>query len=206
MRSRVVLVHGAATTPAIWRAVTPLLDDFDVVLPQRRYSGDLDVEVADLATLCGDAIVVGVSGGATLVLELARRQVPYAAAIAHEPAAGSLCPGLLDHVIAAWEARGVEGFGAALYGPAWTIDDAPDTEDVARDLAMFRGFEPSPLPAGAAPLLLTVGGESPPIREQSVSALSSLLPTAMRVLPQARHAVHLEHPELIAALVQELDS
>lgn len=181
-----------------------MLDAFSVDAVQRNYSGDLDREVADLVGACDGAIVVGVSGGATLVLELARRGAGYAAAVAHEPAAGSLCPGLLDHVIAGWQTAGVVGFGSALYGPAWRREDAPSDDSVARDLAMFRAFEPAPLPADAAPLLLTVGGVSPAIRAASVAALADLLPAPVRTLPGAAHAVHLDQPQLVADLIREL--
>jgi pimeloyl-ACP methyl ester carboxylesterase len=201
---RVVLIHGAATTSAVWQKMLPFLTRYEVIAPQRGYSGDLDTEIADITPLCHDAVLVGVSGGATLVLELAKRKVAFHAAVAHEPAAGSLCPRLLDHVIAGWQQGGVEGFGTALYGPSWSLAGAPAAETVERDLAMFRKFEPAPLPPGTSRLLLTTGSLSPAIRAESVAALSEMLPATVRTLPGVAHAVHLERPDLLAGLVDEL--
>src|SRR5277367_2057036 len=95
MRPRIVLVHGAATTSRIWRTVVPLLDGFDVCCPDRAATGDLEAELDALAPLCAGAVVAGVSGGATLGLALAARGAGLAGALLHEPAAGSLLPGLL---------------------------------------------------------------------------------------------------------------
>jgi hypothetical protein len=60
MRTRIVLVHGAATTSRVWRAVVPLLDDFDVSCPDRESTGGLNAEIAALAAVCEGA---GVSDG-----------------------------------------------------------------------------------------------------------------------------------------------
>jgi pimeloyl-ACP methyl ester carboxylesterase len=201
-RERIVLVHGAATTARIWDKVYPFLGDFDVVVPDRPMSGALHAELAFLEPLCAGAWVVGVSGGATLGLALAAEGVPMSGAVLHEPAAGSLVPHLLDAVAAAYRDGGVEGFGATLYGDAWSLDDAPaDCDAVARDLAMFRGFEPR-RPAGAAgPVLLTVGADSPAVRHEVHAALTTALGVEGQVLPAARHAVHLEAPETFARSV-----
>lgn len=96
----IVLVHGAATTARIWDRLLPHLTGFRVHVPDRPSSGDLETELAALAPLCAGAYVVGVSGGTTLGLALASRGVPMRAALLHEPAAGSLAPGLLTHVAA----------------------------------------------------------------------------------------------------------
>jgi pimeloyl-ACP methyl ester carboxylesterase len=198
---RVVLIHGAATTSRVWRRVVPLLAAFDVTCPDRSCSGDLATEVAALGALCDGAVVAGVSGGATLGLALAAAGVPMTAAVLHEPAAGSLYPGLLDGVRAGYQAGGVTGFGKALYGPAWTPAEAPDDpEAVARDLAMFSAFEPAaPIPGKAGPVVLTVGERSPRARHESVLRLAEKFGFAVRELPGARHAVHLDAPALFAA-------
>jgi pimeloyl-ACP methyl ester carboxylesterase len=209
---RIVLVHGAATTAAVWAAVRRELaafrPDADVRAPQRSYTGDLAAEVAALAPLCAGATVVGVSGGATLGLALLAAGVPLAGAVLHEPAVGALVPGLLAPVAAAYAAGGVPGFGAALYGPAWDPAMAPaDPEAVRRDLAMFRAFEPAP--AAAAPGLAgpgpgrvttTVGSLSPPPRHAAARALTEHCGLPYRVLDGCGHAVHLEQPRLLAEL------
>jgi pimeloyl-ACP methyl ester carboxylesterase len=208
---RIVLVHGAATTSRVWRFVRSAIADredlagAEILVPDRASSGDLEAELAELREVCSGAVVVGVSGGATLGLALAAAGVPMRAAILHEPAAGSLAPGLLDAVAAAWREGGVAAFGATLYGPAWSPAEAPaDPDAVGRDLAMFRRFEPAPLPAGHPPVLLTVGALSPPARHSSVAALSGALGVPVRTVAGAAHAVHLEAPAVLASLLAEV--
>jgi len=202
---RVVLVHGAATTSRVWRHVVPLLGAFDVTCPDRSCSGDLAAEVAQLRPLCSGAIVAGVSGGATLGLALAAAGVPMTAAVLHEPAAGSLYPGLLDTVRAAYQAGGVAGFATALYGPSWTSAEAPgDPGAVARDLAMFTSFEPAASAPGVGPVVLTVGERSPRARQESVRRLAGKFGFAVRELPGAHHALHLDHPAVFAAEITRL--
>ena len=53
---RILLIHGAATTPAVWGRLVPMLaaDDLpvlDVTAPERPSSGDLTIEVAHLAEM-----------------------------------------------------------------------------------------------------------------------------------------------------------
>jgi pimeloyl-ACP methyl ester carboxylesterase len=204
--ARVVLVHGAATTSRVWRHVVPLLGAFDVTCPDRSCSGDLATEVAQLRPLCSGAIVAGVSGGATLGLALAAAGVPMTAAVLHEPAVGSLYPGLLDTVRAAYRAGGVAGFARALYGPAWTPAEAPaDPSAVARDLAMFASFEPAaPALGTVVPVVLTVGEQSPLARHESVRRLAEKFGLPVRELPGAHHAVHLDAPAVFAAEIARL--
>jgi pimeloyl-ACP methyl ester carboxylesterase len=201
----VVLVHGAATTSRVWRYVVPLLGGFEVSCPDRPCTGDLAAEVAALAPLCQGALVAGVSGGATLALALAATGVPMTGTLAHEPAAGSLLPGLLDGVRSAHRSGGTAAFGPALYGPAWTPAEAPDDPGaVARDLAMFGAFEPAAPGPGAGPVVLTVGEQSPPIRHESVRRLGERFGLPAWPLPGAQHAVHLEQPATFAAAIGRL--
>jgi pimeloyl-ACP methyl ester carboxylesterase len=203
-RQRVVLIHGAATTSRIWDRVVALLDGFDVRCPDRRCSGDLDTEVADLLPLCANAIVVGVSGGATLGLELAARGCGAASMIVHEPAVGSLLPGLLNAVAAAYADGGVPAFATTLYGPNWQSTDGPlDDAAVARDIAMFRAFEPSAPIADGGRVLVTVGENSPQIRHDAAAALAKRFGLAVRTLPAAGHAIHLDRPGTLASLIRE---
>lgn len=195
-----LLIHGAATTSRVWRDVVSAMPGWSVTTPDRASTGDLAAEVGALAPLAPGAVVGGVSGGATLGLAMLAAGVPMVAAVLHEPAAGSLSPRLLDAVIAAWESGGVPAFGSALYGPAWTPSEAPvDPTQVARDLAMFRSFEPTPWPRPSPHVLLTVGELSPAVRHESVAALAELLDADVDVIPHAGHAVHLEQPAEFAA-------
>jgi hypothetical protein len=198
-RVPVVLVHGAATTAAVWGPVLALLaqadPDLEVSAPERPCTGDLARETAWLAERARDALVVGVGGGATLGLALLAGGVPLAGALLHEPAVGSLVPGLLAHVAAGYERDGVPGFGAALYGPLWTPDMAPADDDaVARDFAMFRAFEPAAPKAGPGPAVVTVGADSPPIRHRAAQALADAYGLAGPRVPRAAHFVHHENP------------
>ncbi|OLE28112.1 MAG: hypothetical protein AUG49_03305 [Catenulispora sp. 13_1_20CM_3_70_7] len=203
---RVVLVHGAATTAAVWSPVREILlrewPAIVLTVPQRAYSGDLDTEVAALAEVAAGAVVIGVSGGATLGLALMASGVPLAGAMLHEPAVGSLVPGLLSHVAAGYEKDGVAGFGAALYGPAWDTSMAPaDPDAVSRDFAMFRAFEPAALARVPERASMTVGALSPPARHEAARALSSFAGLPYRVLDGCGHAAHLERPGLFAAVI-----
>lgn len=192
---RAVLLCGVAADPIVWTSTAHTLSSigFEVEVPRRPQSGRLDTECDFLAPSCEDAVVIGVSGGATLGLELAARGVPMRAAFLHEPAAGSLAPHLLDHVVSGFEADGVRGFGTALYGPTWnpTMTSA-DALTVGRELAMFREFEPRPPTIAPDSITLTVGEDSPPARHASVTALSETLGIARRVLPGTGHAAHLQ--------------
>ena len=88
--------------------------------------------------------------------------MPLAGAVLHEPAAGSLVPGLLDPVTRAYAEGGVPGFAGALYGPAWTPELAPpDPDAVLRDLTMFRGFEPALATVDTRHAVTTVGSCHP---------------------------------------------
>ncbi|MBA4021551.1 MAG: hypothetical protein C0482_04250 [Gordonia sp.] len=196
MRTRVVLLCGVAVDPVVWEPTAELLSEqnFDVTVPRRPRSGDLATEVGFLAPLCNDAVVFGVSGGATLGVELASRGVDMMAAYLHEPAAGSLAPGLLDHVVEAFRAGGVPGFGHALYGPTW--DPSMTTSDaatVARELAIFRAFEPVRPAIDPSTITLTVGADSPDVRHASVTGLASAFGLRHRVLPGTSHAAHLDN-------------
>ncbi|HWS57454.1 MAG TPA: alpha/beta hydrolase [Actinotalea sp.] len=202
---RVLLVHGAATTGAVWERVVPLLDGLDVLAPDRACSGDLATELDALTPAAEGAVVVGVSGGATLGLALAATAHRLAGAVLHEPAVGSLVPGLLDHVVAGYAAAGVPGFGAALYGPSWSPAMAPaDPGAVARDLAMFRRFEPSPVAAGQGPVLVTVGGASPPPRHAAARVLGERFGVQVRVLPGCAHFVQQDAPDVLAAVIRSV--
>lgn len=202
--SRVLLVHGAATTSQVWAPLARLLraDGLEVVAPDRPSSGELAVELAALDP--AGCVVVGVSGGATLGLALASSQV-LAGAVLHEPAVGSLVPGLLDHVVAGYAADGVPGFGTALYGPSWRPTMAPaDPGAVARDLAMFRRFEPAPLLPGQGRVVVTVGELSPPARHEAARALHDRLGVEVLVLPGVGHFVQHDDPAALAAVVRSL--
>jgi len=198
----VVLVHGTATTGAVWRHVRRELGERQVKAPDRPSSGRLAAEVAALWPLLDGAVYGGVSGGATLGLALLAQGAALAGAVLHEPAVGSLLPGLLAPVAAAYAEGGVAAFGRALYGPAWTVEDAPaDPAAVDRDLSMFLEFEPLPLAERTGPVVVTVGENSPPVRHRAARLLRDCLGLTVVVIPGCGHAAHLEAPAEFARLV-----
>ncbi len=201
---RIVLVHGVATGAASWSRVSALLEGFDVRVVERPCSGDLETELAALRPVAEGALVVGVSGGATLGLALAASGVRLAGAILHEPAVGSLAPGLLAPMAAAFAEGGVPGFGAALYGPSWSPEMAPDPAAVARELPMFRAFEPAAASAGQGPVLVTVGGESSPARHAAAAALHDKLGYPIETLPGCQHFVQWDNAPAFAALIRRV--
>ncbi|WP_439030508.1 alpha/beta fold hydrolase [Gordonia terrae] len=185
-----------ATDPPVWDSTARALIavGYDVDVPIRPQSGCLDTEVEFLAPRCEGAVVFAVSGGATLGVELAARGVEMAMAVLHEPAAGSLAPGLLDSVVDGFGKFGVPGFGRALYGPGWSAEmTSADSTVVARELAMFRAFEPRKPLVDAASVTLTVGERSSAARYASVDALAGLCGFRRRVLGGTSHAAHLDH-------------
>lgn len=200
---RIVLLHGVATTAAIWDRLIPLLDGFDVVALQRPCTGSLERELDWLAERVEGRLVVGASGGATLAIALAAGDVRLAGALAHEPAVGSLAPGLLAPVAAAYDRDGVAGFGAALYGPSWSHSMAgDDAQAVARELPMFRAFEPSAVSAGQGPVLVTLGGDSPEPRRLAAAALRERLGYDVEIIDGASHFVQWDAPEALASTVR----
>ncbi|MGF7234894.1 MAG: alpha/beta fold hydrolase [Frankia sp.] len=202
-----LLVHGTGTTSRIWSGVRTALGEARVAVPDRPSTGRLEAEVDALRAYAGPGVVLGgVSGGATLGLAMVAAGVPLAAAVLHEPAVGSLVPGLLAPVAAAWAEGGLAAFGRTLYGSTWDVSDGPrDPAAVERDLAMFLEFEPAaPAPGAAVRITITVGENSPPVRHQAAQRLRDRFGFSVAVIPGAGHAVHREQPERFAALLRPL--
>lgn len=205
--TRVVLLHGAATTARIWDDVARLLTpSYDVVAPERPRTGDLARELAWLRPHVDGAWVVGMSGGATLGLALAATGAPIAGAILHEPAAGSLAPDLLVPATDAFARGGTREFGTALYGRSWRPEMAGGVDDevTSRELAMFRAFEPGPPVAPAGPVLVTYGARSPAARRTAAEALRDACGYRIRGLTGVAHFVAVDSPVVMATLVGEV--
>lgn len=200
---RVILVHGAATSPVVWGRVIPLLDDLDVSAPERPRTGDLEAEAAWLAEHAQGHWIAGISGGATLGLTLVGSGPPLAGAILHEPAVGSLFPSLLAPVADAFAAGGTAGLARALYGNSWrhemvTADDAT----TARELAMFRGFEPRPPSPMSGRVVVTYGSASPGPRRRAAELLADRLGYRVQEVAGASHFAAWDHPAEFAAVIR----
>lgn len=198
---RVVLIHGAATTSAVWAPVLTLLSDHHVLAVDRPATGNLDLELEWLAPFTHDSLVVGASGGATLGLALAASTISIAGAIAHEPAVGSLVPELLAPVVAAYSANGAAGLGSTLYGPLWRIDMIAEESAVGRDLAMFRAFEPRVASPGQGRVVVTTGALSPAVRHEAARLLHVRLGYETTVIDGCSHFIARENPAALAALI-----
>lgn len=191
----IVLLTGVATDTRVWKPTFVSLSrlGWKVRVPERPRSGIIDREAEAIKDLCKGAIVIGVSGGATLALELASREPEISAVIAHEPAAGSLAPHLLDDAVHALNRDGVAEFARTLYGPSWTPDMNTSTESCVRgELSMFRSFEPKEPILKADRVILTVGSRSPRNRYSSVKSVADKLQIDWCVLPKTSHAAHID--------------
>lgn len=208
--STIVALHGIATTARIWDDVVARLPGRHVLTPERPRTGDLAAELAALAPLVAGRWVVGMSGGATLGLALAASRTPIAGAILHEPAVGSLLPGLLAPIRAAFDAGGTPALGTALYGKRWSPAMAGDPagaggdDTTARELAMFTGFEPAAPALGQGPVLVTYGACSPPVRRAAAEALADRLGHRIAAVPGVGHFAAVEDPAAFARFVQSV--
>ena len=204
MPTHVLLIHGAATDSRVWKPVIAAGDwpaDIAFVVPDRPCAGGLDAEIEALAGAAADALVVGVSGGATLVLELAQRGVAMAGGIAHEPAAGFLAPELLEPMVRAFDEGGPEAFGRALYGEQWQPAMAGDLAAVGRDLKAFRSFDPAPPESHVGPVLTTVGEQSPQIRHDVATRYTDVFGYPSATIPNSGHFVQRNNPAAFAGLI-----
>ncbi len=208
--TRLVLIHGAASSAHVWERVVPLLEGFEVFAVTRPQSGDLEAELDWLAPQVEGAWVVGMSGGATLGLALAARGVPLAGAVLHEPAVGSLAPSLLAPMTASFADGGTARFARTLYGFSWSPEAVGgvgpwlDDEVTARELAMFRNFEPAPASPVAGRVVVTFGTNSPGIRRDAAESLRAAHGHEIRPVPGVGHFAAYDAPEAFARTVREV--
>lgn len=205
--TRLVLVHGAAVGPSLWDGVLSHLTGFDVLVPERPRTGDLARELDWLADLSEGAWVVGISGGATLGLALTATGMTLAGAVLHEPAVGSLVPGLLAPMAAAFEQGGTVAFARELYGPSWAPMAGAawlGDEVTARELAMFRSFEPTAPRPEAGRVVTTVGTDSPPVRGEVARALRAAYGIEVVDVPGASHFAPHDAAAAFANVLREI--
>ncbi len=219
--SAFALVHGVGFGPSTFAHVArELRRTGPVLVIERRGYGSrallapparVEDHVADLCSALDAAglqraVVAGCSGGATVALAaalLAPERV--VAAVAHEPAVGSLAPELLEVVRAAL-ARG--DLPRVLAGPqTWAHLSAAQAADlrardplVTADARAFMAWEP-PLDVVAAPIVCSVGARSAPLRHAIAATLRERTGARVAVLADCGHLAQLDAPAAFAAVI-----
>lgn len=161
----------------------------------------------------GQAVVAGMSGGATVALALALAcPERVVAAVAHEPAVGSLSPELRALVRGALVNGGGGQLLRALAGSETWGRLSPETVAaleassglVEADAAAFLAFEPR-LRAAArrAPLVCSVGEHSSELRYTVADRLAARTGARVAVVPGCRHLPQLDAPGAFAELILE---
>ena len=219
------LIHGVGFGPATFAPVARELRRAGPVLViERRGYGTrarlapaprVEDHVADLvaaldAAGVGRAVVAGCSGGATVALAAALL-VPerVVAAVAHEPAVGSLAPGLLDVVAGALQRGGGLELVRTLAGPGTWARLSPEeiaalearAEVIEADARAFMAWEPPlTLAADAARILCTVGDRSDALRRGVARRLERRARACVVVVPTCGHLAQLDAPQEFAAV------
>lgn len=228
MEVTVIYVHGVGMSPELFEPISRLIGRPHQVWERPGYgttpaTSSLGGQYRELAGLVSEnepAVVVGVSGGATLALASAVRGAKgLAGIVTHEPLVGRLEPEL-DTMIQRARVRfarrpsrsAVVDFLSDLYGDAtwralpesaraWTLEHH---ERVGADIAQFASFQPTRagLTGIRVPHLTTVGSESGAPR-QRVADLLAETGAVRRTIEGAGHLPLAEHQLGLARVVDE---
>lgn len=232
----VVLVHGVGLGPETFGALVDDLDGATAAVVHRPGYGVLSdrppaglIAQADaLAELVrtialGPAVLLGVSGGATLGLLTAMRHPEVlAAAVLHEPLVGSAAPGLHDLIAGRAAALAADAdpgaatrFVAELVGDrtwarlpeAWRAGVVARAAVVRREVPWFAAVDPPPAALAAlasAPLTLhtTLGAASGTVRRQAAGVLMDRAGAVVHELRGARHLAQVEAPRALVTVVR----
>jgi len=235
----VVLLHPAGFGAGVYAPLVKRLGaDLRVLVPERcGYGSEADravpASLADsvdlLARILDDAgleraVIVGVSAGATLTLEFARRHPDrVASALAHEPLLGPIAPELHARVserirrlqaTPGSDTQAVADFMCGLVGPATWARLEPDwrraitrhAQVTRREIAQFEHFalDHESLSALAeCGVHTSVGARSDPAR-QAVAEVMRQRGIPVHVLPAAGHLAFFDNLAEFAALVVAL--
>lgn len=179
------------------------------------------------------AWVVGNSFGATIALRLALdrpdllrgllvHEPPLLALLADDPEAAPILEdvqAMIDAVLDGIASGDHEGAArqfieTVAIGPgAWAeippenrrtlIENAPTFLDESRDPDQFA-FDLQRAGAFSKPVLLTTGGQSPPVFPPVISRLANALPdTEVHRFPEAGHIPHVTHPDAFVGVVRD---
>jgi pimeloyl-ACP methyl ester carboxylesterase len=224
----VALVHGVGFGPSTFALVErELRRTGPVVMVERRgYGrraalappGRVEDHVDDLVAALDAAgieraVVAGVSGGATVALAAALMAPDrVVAAVAHEPAVGTLVPELLTLISSTMADGGGCALVRALAGPAtWARLTASETALLAAGAALFEAdsraylaWEPEldDVPDGA-PVTTTVGELSNPLRHTVASRLEEHAGARVVVIPDCGHLAQIDAPLAFAAVISD---
>lgn len=225
----IVLLHGVGVGPGSFRPLAMLLAVDHRVLVLERPAADggavpLGEQAAAVAGTIVDldaagAVVVGVSGGATLALALAIGHPEVVGGLVlHEPLVGAHAPalhatlqGAAQHA-ARGDAEALEVVRTLVGERSW-----PRLEPAARaqmeagaararaEIPLFAAFSPTTAELTGLrglPLLTTVGSESAPERHAAALVLAELSGAAVAVVAGAANAVHLDAPDAFARTIR----
>jgi pimeloyl-ACP methyl ester carboxylesterase len=225
----VALVHGVGFGPSTFAQVARELRRSGgergavIVVERRGYGtraalpppGHVEDHVGDLvaaldAAGIDRAIVAGSSGGATIALAAALTAPDrVVAAVAHEPAIGSLGPQLMALIATSVQIGGT-ALVQALAGPdTWSrlTDDeraelAACAGILADDARAYLAWEPPLDRVGeAAPIVCTVGRRSSPMRHAIAAAVQERMGAQLVVVEDCAHLVQLDAPAAFAAII-----
>jgi 3-oxoadipate enol-lactonase/3-oxoadipate enol-lactonase/4-carboxymuconolactone decarboxylase len=222
----IVLVHGVGFGPETLAPLARALDDHaPVISVARRGYGRRAREspaktvaehVDDIACAldnagAGRAVVAGMSGGATVALAFVLSHPErVVAAVAHEPAVGSVAPELRALVLGALGEGGGSKLLRVLAGAeTWRKLPAEivlaldaNARLVEADAAAFLAFEP-PLPSRPVrlPLVCSVGERSSALRFTVARRLAARTGAPVAVVPGCGHLPQLDAPDAFARLI-----
>jgi pimeloyl-ACP methyl ester carboxylesterase len=221
-----VLIHGVGFGPETFDAVVAALQQrVSLLVVSRRGYGrrggvapapTVEDHVEDLCGALDDAgvqraVLVGVSGGATVALAAAlRRPERVAVAVAHEPAVGSLVPELRSLIVGALEQGGGGALARFLAGertwgrlPEAIVSRVAASESlIEADALAFARYEPEfPSADVRVPLVCSLGEHSGRARVQVAASLSARTGAPVMVVPGCGHLPQLDAPEQFAELI-----
>jgi len=229
-----VLVHGMLGTSRRWPILPLLEQQFTVCAIDRRGRGEsgdtahyaIEREFEDVAAVAsatgGKVSLLGHSFGGMIALEAARLIPGVRRVIAYEPSPDPVPPGSVARLQALLDAGDREGLVTAFFreivrmpaaefamfkaspnypamlAAAHTVPRELAVEETYRlDAARFQDLH--------APVLLLLGGDSPPHNRATVEAWHSILPNSrIAVLPGQQHVAHYTAPDLFAREVLAL--
>ncbi|HUF99580.1 MAG TPA: alpha/beta hydrolase [Ilumatobacter sp.] len=238
----ILFIHGVGLAPRLFHPVMTMLSQpsaaplrppyrttrpTTVLRPPGEHPAGYVAAQADALldhlTDAHDVTLVGVSGGATIVLAAATRNHPGVAAvagvIAHEPLIGPLAADLHSAVAASAKIladdptdQAASDFVERLVGSTWRSLPS-DVTDFALAHAMairqevpgFAAYAMSPAEIAAAkvPITVTTGELSHQRRHRAASEITQRCAARSLVIPGAAHLVHWEQPSGFAALIAD---